>query len=83
MEALTRAAAVAERSRPWRVLSSLCLIALVSMATSDLAAQGKLHEDEPAAAFALKQGEKKAVFMLCIYSCQKWCSDVTGALTHF
>ncbi|XP_060779657.1 UPF0606 protein KIAA1549-like isoform X2 [Neoarius graeffei] len=38
MEALTRAAALAERSRPWRVLSSLCLIALVSMATSDLAA---------------------------------------------
>lgn len=64
MEAVTRAAALTAQSRGWRVVS-LCLITLVSMATSYLPAQGKLHEDDDCGSFALKQGlEAKAARML-------------------
>lgn len=55
MEAVTRAAALTAQSRGWRVLS-LCLITLVSMATSYLPAQGKLPKDEDCGCCALKQG---------------------------
>lgn len=64
MEAVTRAAALTGQSRGWRVLY-LCMITLVSMATSHLPAQGKWYEDGDGSCFVLQQclGANAAVLL--------------------